>query len=60
MSLLGLHIKIDNESWLKTKVFKRDVFKLPRQNFSFTFSNISMAPACGVIHFSFGTISQSY
>jgi len=59
MSLLGLHIKIDGESWLKTKVYKREVFKLPSQNFPFIFINISMAPAYGVIYFSVGTISQS-
>jgi hypothetical protein len=33
MSLLGLYIKIDNESWLKTKVFKRDVLKLRSNTF---------------------------
>ena len=46
---LDLHLEIDNEGWLKRKLYdKRDDFRLPFVNFLFLCSNISAAPAYGV------------
>ena len=45
-SYLDLHIEIDSEGWLRTKLYvKRDVFNFPIVNFSFICSNIPAAPA---------------
>ena len=48
-SYLDLHLEIDIEDWLKTKLSdKRDYFSFQNVNFQFLFSNISAAPAYGV------------
>ena len=45
-SYLDLHLEIDNEGRLKTKVYdKRDDFNFPIVNFPFICSNIPAAPA---------------
>ena len=52
-SYLDLHIEIESEGRLKTKLYdKRDVVYFPIVNFSFICSNIPAAPAYGVISFS--------
>jgi hypothetical protein len=46
-SYLDLHLEIDSEGWLRTKLYdKRDDFNFPIVNFPF--SNIPAAPAYGV------------
>ena len=48
-SYLDLHLEIDNESRLKTKLYdKRHDFSFPIVNFPFLSSNIPAAPAYGV------------
>ena len=48
-SFLYLHLEIDNECRLKTKLYdKRDDFSILIVNFPFLSSNIPAAPACGV------------
>ena len=48
-SYLDLHLEIDNEGRLKTKLYdKRDDFSFPIVNFPFLSSNIPAAPAYGV------------
>ena len=48
-SYLDLHLEIDNEGQLKTKLYdKRDDFSFPIVNFPFLSSNIPAAPAYGV------------
>ena len=48
-SYLDLHLEIDNEGRLRTKLYdKRDDFNFPIVNFPFICSNISAAPAYGV------------
>ena len=48
-SYLDLHLEIDNEGRLKTKLYdKRDDFSFPIGNFPFLSSNIPAAPAYGV------------
>ena len=48
-SYLDLHLEIDNEDRLKTKLHdKRDDFSFPIVNFPFLCSNIPAAPAYGV------------
>ena len=48
-SYLDLHIEIDSEGWLRTKLYdKRDNFNFPIVNFPFICSNIPAAPAYGV------------
>jgi hypothetical protein len=48
-SYLDLHLKIDSEDRLRTKLYdKRDDFNFPIVNFSFICSNIPAAPAYGV------------
>ena len=48
-SYLDLHLKIDSEGWLRTKLYdKRDDFNFPNVNFPFICSNIPAAPAYGV------------
>ena len=48
-SYLDLHLEIDNEGRLKTKLYdKRDDFSFPIVNFQFLSSNIPAAPAYGV------------
>ena len=48
-SYLDLHLEIDNEGRLKTKLYdKRDNFSFPIVNFPFLSSNIPAAPAYGV------------
>ena len=48
-SYLDLHLEIDNEGRLKTKLYdKRDDFSFPIVIFSFLSSNIPAAPAYGV------------
>ena len=45
-SYLDLHLKIDSEGRLRTKLYdKRDDFNFPIVNFSFICSNIQVAPA---------------
>ena len=49
VSYLRLHLEIDNEGRLRTKLYdKRDDFNLPIVNFPFTCSNIPATPAYGV------------
>ena len=49
VSYLDLHLDIDSEGWVRTKVYyKRDYFNFPIVNFPFTCSNIPAAPAYGV------------
>jgi hypothetical protein len=49
VSYLYLHLKIESEGWLRTKLYdKRDYFNFPIVNFAFICSNISAAPAYGV------------
>jgi hypothetical protein len=48
-SYLDLHLEIDSEGWLRTKLYdKRDDFNFPIVNFPFICSNIPAAPAYGV------------
>ena len=48
-SYLDLHLEIDSERRLRTKLYdKRDDFKLPIVNFPFICNNIPAAPAYGV------------
>jgi hypothetical protein len=48
-SYLDLHLKIDSEGQLRTKLYdKRDDFNFPIVNFPFICSNIPAAPAYGV------------
>ena len=48
-SYLDLHLEIDHEGRLRTKLYdKRDDFKFPIVNFPFICSNIPAAPAYGV------------
>ena len=48
-SYLDLHLEIDNEGRLKTKLYdKRDDFSFPIVNFPFLSSNIKAEPAYGV------------
>ena len=48
-SYLDLHLKIDSEGRLRTKLYdKRDYFNFPIMNFPFICSNILAAPAYGV------------
>ena len=48
-SYLDLHLKIDSEGRLRTKLYdKRDDFNFPIVNFPFICSNIPAAPAYGV------------
>ena len=48
-SYLDLHLEIDNEGRLKTKLYdKRDDFNFPIVNFPFVCSKIPAAPAYGV------------
>ena len=48
-SYLDLHLEIDSEGWLRTKLYdKRDDFNFPIVNFPFMCSNIPAAPAYGV------------
>ena len=50
-SYLDLHLEIDSEGWLRTKLYdKRGDLNFPIVNFPFICSNISAAPAYGV-HF---------
>ena len=45
-SYLDLHLEIDREGWLRTKLYdKRDEFNFPIVNFPFICSNIPAAPA---------------
>ena len=46
---LDLHLDIDNEGWLRKKLYdKRDDFNIPIVKSSFICSNMSAAPAYGV------------
>ena len=46
---LDIHLAIDSEGWLRTKLYgKRDDFNFPIVNFPFICSNIPAAPAGGV------------
>ena len=48
-SYLDLHLKIDSEGRLRTKLYdKKDDFNFPIVNFPFICSNIPAAPAYGV------------
>jgi hypothetical protein len=48
-SYLDLHLEIDSEGWLRTKLYdKRDDFNFSIVNFPFICSNIPAAPAYGV------------
>jgi hypothetical protein len=48
-SYLDLHLDIDSEGWLKTKLYdKRDDFNFPIGNFPFICTNIPAAPPYGV------------
>jgi len=48
-SYLDLHLEIDTEGWLKTKLYdKRDDLNFPIVNFPFICSNIPAAPGYGV------------
>ena len=48
-SYLDLHLEIDSEGRLRTKLYdKRDDFNFPIVNFPFICSNIPAAPAYGV------------
>ena len=48
-SYIDLHLDIDNEGWLRKKLYdKRDDFNIPIVKSSFICSNISAAPAYGV------------
>ena len=48
-SYLDLHLEIDSEGWLRTKLYdERDNFSFPILNFPFICSNIPAAPAYGV------------
>jgi hypothetical protein len=48
-SYLDLHLEIDSEGRLRTKIYdKRDDFNFPIVNFQFICSNIPVAPAYGV------------
>ena len=45
-SYLDLHLEIDSEGWLRTKLYdERDNFSFPIVNFPFICSNIPAAPA---------------
>jgi len=58
-SYLDLHLEIDREGWLRTKLYdKRDHFNFPIVDFPFICSNIPAAPADGVYTVS-DTIFQS-
>jgi hypothetical protein len=47
-SYLDLHLEIDSEGWLRTKLYdKRDDFNFPIVNFPFICCNIPAAPASG-------------
>jgi hypothetical protein len=49
VSYLDLHLKIDSEGWLRTKLYdKRDDFNFPIVNFPLICNNIPAAPAYGV------------
>jgi len=49
MAHLDLHLEIDSEERLRTKLYdKRDDFNFPIVNFPFICSNIQAAPAYGV------------
>ena len=60
-SYLDLHLKIDSEGQLRTKLYdKRDDINFPILNFPFICSNIPAAPAYGVyIYISEDLIFQS-
>ena len=46
VSYLDLHLEIDSEGWLRTKLYdKRDVFNFPIVNLPFICSNIPAVPA---------------
>ena len=48
-SYLDLHLEIDNEGWLRMKLYdKRDDLNLPIVTFPFISSNITAAPVYGV------------
>jgi hypothetical protein len=48
-SYLDLHLEIDSEGQLRTKLYnKRDDFNFPIVNFPFICSNIPAAPAYGI------------
>jgi hypothetical protein len=48
-SYIDLHLDIDNEGWLRKKLYdKRDDFNIPIVKSSFRCSNISAAPEYGV------------
>jgi len=47
-SYLDLHLEIDREGWLRTKLYGIDDFNFPIVNFPFICSNIPAAPAYGV------------
>ena len=48
-SYLDLHLEIDNEGWLRMKLYdKRDDLNLPIVTFPFKCSNITAAPVYGV------------
>jgi hypothetical protein len=48
-SYLDLHLEIDSEGRLRTKLYdKRDAFNFPIVNFPFICSNIPAAPAYGI------------
>ena len=58
-SYLDLHIEIESEGRLKTKLYdKRYVVNFPIVNFSFICSNIPAAPAYGVISLSWFDIPE--
>jgi hypothetical protein len=47
-SYLDLHLEIDSEGWLRTKLYdKREDFNYPIVSFPFICSNISAAPTYG-------------
>ena len=59
MLYLDLHLEIDNEPWLRSKVYdKRNAFNFPIVNFPFTYSNIPTVHAYGV-HLSVDPIFQN-
>ena len=47
-SYIDLHLDIDSEGWLRTKLDKRYDFNFPIVNFPFIYSNIPVAPAYGL------------
>jgi hypothetical protein len=59
-SYLDLHLEIDSEWRLRTKLYdRRDYFNFPIVNFSFICSNIPTAPAYGVYNSQLIRIFQS-